>query len=141
MLIIKYLTLQTVKVKRMFGITISIFFNPSITNILSITFSTYFYLFALHCDFFNNDCLIPYFQDFFIKICHILIGLLFMLACNGKAFVQWRISEHKTVKPALKPNWKSELECKHVIQHDAKRVLAVRAYFYCIVIHLVLKCF
>lgn len=35
-------------------------------------------------------------------------------------------SEHRTVNPALKLNWKTELEFKHATPHDAKRVLAGR---------------
>lgn len=43
----------------------------------------------------------------------------------------WRscgFSEHKIVNLQPKPNWKTELECKHVTLHDAKRVLAVRGF-------------
>jgi hypothetical protein len=42
---------------------------------------------------------------------------------------QWRISEHKTVNTPQKSNWETELECKQVTPHDAKRVLCLRPSF------------
>ena len=75
-----------------------------------------------------NLCLVSLSARFF---CPFGLGSVVRYHCCQRSHA-WRscgISEHKTVNPALKPNWKTELEYKHVTPHDAKRVLAVVLLF------------
>jgi hypothetical protein len=58
----------------------------------------------------------------FVNFCTVVCSLGLQLTVCGFAFV--RDFGAQTVSPAQKPNWKTELECKHVPPHDAKRVLA-----------------
>ena len=71
----------------------------------------------------------------FVCLCYVVF---YAAAQRFWALRSGGISEHQTVNPALKPNWKTELEYKHFTPHDAKRMLAGRSSVFSDIIELLL---